>query len=222
MLAVNQAEIAFQATTDIIFAADQGIPIKSIGMYSQSNNWGLLGRPGEPIELDKLKGKSIGVTAIDKRAVEGPVRLRLYGAHGDVQADRKHHGGLDKALYAYAAEDAAFWESELGRTLPPGWFGENLRTEGIDVNAALIGERWRIGDRAEVEVTMPRTPCQTFARWVGGPEQRGWVKRFSSERRLGPYLRVVRVGEVRAGDAIEVIHRPQGAPGLLDAYRDPV
>lgn len=63
MLAVNQAEIAFQATTDIIFAADQGIPIKSIGMYSQSNNWGLFGRPGEPIELDKLKGKSIGVYA---------------------------------------------------------------------------------------------------------------------------------------------------------------
>ncbi len=162
---------------------------------------------------------SVGVTAIDKRPVEGAVRVRPYGLHADVQADRKHHGGLDKALYAYAQEDAVHWERELGRALPPGWFGENLRTEGIDVNAALVGEQWRIGDTVVVEVTMPRTPCQTFARWVGGDESRGWVKRFSAERRLGPYLRVVHSGSVRAGDAIEVISRPEGAPTILEIYR---
>ena len=89
------------------------------------------------------------------------------------------------------------------------------------MNAARIGEVWRIGETVTVEVTMPRTPCQTFARWVGGADQRGWVKRFSAERRLGPYLRVLRNGFVQAGDAIEVISRPEGAPGLLDAYLDP-
>ncbi|TDN92426.1 MOSC domain-containing protein [Microbacterium sp. BK668] len=163
-----------------------------------------------------------GVTAIDKRAVAGPVRIRAFGAYGDVQADRKHHGGLDKALYAYAQEDARFWEAELGRELAPGFFGENLRTEGLDVNAARIGERWRIGSRVELEVTMPRTPCGTFARRVGGAHQRGWVKRFSAERRLGPYLRVVRTGTVEAGDEIVVVPAPDGAPGLLDGYRDPL
>ncbi|MCR2762274.1 MOSC domain-containing protein [Microbacterium sp. zg.B48] len=162
-----------------------------------------------------------GVTAIDKRPVDGRVRVGRYGVRADVQADRKHHGGLDKALYAYAEEDAAFWADELGRDLPPGFFGENLRTEGIDVNDARIGEVWRIGDTVTAEVTMPRTPCQTFARWVGGADQRGWVKRFSAERRLGPYLRVLRNGFVQAGDPIEVISRPDGAPGLLDRYRDP-
>lgn len=162
-----------------------------------------------------------GVTAIDKGPLEGAVRIGPYGVRSDVQADRKHHGGLDKALYAYAEEDAAFWETELDRELPPGWFGENLRVEGLDVNAAVIGERWRIGERVEVEVTMPRTPCQTFARWVGGSHARGWVKRFSSERRLGPYLRVVRGGHVQAGDDILVLDRPEGAPGLLDRYVDP-
>ena len=90
---------------------------------------------------------SVGVTAIDKGPVEGAVRIGPYGVRGDVQASRKHHGGLDKALYAYAEEDAAFWESELGRDLPPGWFGENLRVEGVDVNQDRIGERWRIGER---------------------------------------------------------------------------
>ena len=162
-----------------------------------------------------------GVTAIDKRPVAGRVRIGRYGVRGDVQADRKHHGGLDKALYAYSEEDAAFWECELGRALAPGFFGENLRTEGIDLGAVRIGEVWRIGETVMVEVTMPRTPCQTFARRVGGADQRGWVKRFSAERRLGPYLRVVRNGFVQAGDPIEIVSRPDSAPGLLDAYMDP-
>lgn len=164
---------------------------------------------------------TIGVTAIDKRPVEGPVTVGPYGAYADVQADRKHHGGLDKALYAYAQEDAVYWEEHLGRPLSPGFFGENLRTQGIDVNAARVGEIWRIGGRVRVEVTMPRTPCQTFARWVGGDEARGWVRRFSDARRLGPYLRVLDRGRVQAGDEIVVEHRPADAPTILDVYRAP-
>ncbi|PWD51039.1 MOSC domain-containing protein [Serinibacter arcticus] len=164
---------------------------------------------------------TIGVTAIGKRPVDGPVRIGPYGVRADVQADRKHHGGLEKALYAYAQEDAEFWAERLGRDLPPGFFGENLRTEGIDVNAARIGEVWRLGDQVEVQVTMPRTPCGTFARRVGGADERGWVRRFSQERRLGPYLRVVRNGTVRAGDEIVVLDRPDDAPGLIEIYRDP-
>lgn len=123
-------------------------------------------------ELHDDPGK-VGVTAIDKRPVDGAVKVGPYGLRADVQADRKYHGGLDKALYVYAQEDADFWAEELGRELPPGWFGENLRVSGIDVNAARIGERWRIGEKLEVEVTSPRVPCQTFARWVGGDDARG-------------------------------------------------
>lgn len=164
---------------------------------------------------------TVGTTAIDKRAVDGSVKIGPYGVYADVQADRKHHGGLDKALYAYADDDAAHWATALDRDLAPGWFGENLRVEGIDVNGALVGEQWRIGATVIVEVTMPRTPCQTFARWVGGDDERGWVKRFSDERRLGAYLRVVRKGKVQAGDEVVVVHRPEGAPTILDIYRGP-
>ena len=164
---------------------------------------------------------TIGITAIDKRPVDGAVKIGPYGVYADVQADRKHHGGLDKALYAYAQEDAEWWAAELGRDVPPGLFGENLRTEGVDVNAARIGEVWRIGDRLRVEVTMPRTPCQTFARRIGGAEARGWVKRFSDARRLGPYLKVLRSGRVAAGDEIVIEYRPEGAPTILDVYRAP-
>jgi len=161
---------------------------------------------------------TVGVTAIDKRPLDGPVKVGPYGVYSDVQADRKHHGGLDQALYVYAQEDAAFWEAQLGRELPPGFFGENLRTTGIDVNAVRIGERWRIGDELVVEVTGPREPCSTFARWVGGADERGWVRRFGEAGRLGPYLRVIVNGRISAGDTITVLSVPDGAPGLLDEF----
>ncbi|MFT4088752.1 MAG: MOSC domain-containing protein [Gordonia sp. (in: high G+C Gram-positive bacteria)] len=162
---------------------------------------------------------SVGVTAIDKRVVDGPVKVGPLGLRADVQADRKHHGGPDKAVYVYGQNDADFWSGELGRDLPPGWFGENLRVSGMDVNAARIGERWRIGDKLEVEVTSPRVPCQTFARWVGGDDARGWVKRFASVGRLGLYLRVVKSGPVQAGDAVVVVDRPDDAPTVLEEFR---
>jgi MOSC domain-containing protein YiiM len=69
-----------------------------------------------------------------------------------------------------------------------------------------------------LEVTMPRTPCMTFARWMG-EEDNGWVRRFSDARRLGAYLRVVSTGAVQAGDAIEVLPAPEGAPTILDIYQ---
>lgn len=147
----------------------------------------------------------IGVTAIDKRPVERRLHVRPLGLYGDVQADRKHHGGATKALYAYADEDAAFWAAELGRDIPPGLFGENLRTSGLDVNGAEIGERWSIGGELVVEVTCPRTPCATFQRRMREPQ---WVKRFTAEGRTGAYLSVVKSGGVGAGDEVRVVSRP--------------
>ena len=161
---------------------------------------------------------NIGVTAIDKRPVDGPVKVNAYGAYADVQADRKHHGGLDKALYAYSQEDADYWAHELGREIPPGFFGENLRTVGLDVNAARIGEQWRIGADLIVEVTSPRVPCQTFARRMGR-DGRGWVKRFAEAGRIGPYLRVVKRGSIAAGDEIIVISVPDESPTVLETFR---
>jgi MOSC domain-containing protein YiiM len=173
----------------------------------------------------------IGVTAIDKRPQQRAVKIGRYGARADVQADRKHHGGLDAALYAYADEDAAWWRAELGdrveAELAPGWFGENLRVSGLDVSGARIGERWRIGSgehAVELEVTSPRRPCQTFARWVGdsyGSDlERGWVKRFQQAERPGAYLRVLRNGSIRGGDAIEVLSRPDAQPTIAEVFRD--
>ncbi|MEY4693506.1 MAG: hypothetical protein RL437_786, partial [Actinomycetota bacterium] len=105
---------------------------------------------------------SEGRTGIDKRPVNGAIRFSDNGLAGDVIFDKKHHGGFDKAVYAYASEDARWWEDQIGTKITNGAFGENLTTEGIDVNGALIGERWRIG-KVLLEVSEPRIPCRVFA-----------------------------------------------------------
>ena len=117
----------------------------------------------------------------------------------------RNHGGPDQAVYAYAREDLDFWEAELGRRLPNGVFGENLTTEGVDANGALIGERWRIGPDVILEASAPRIPCGTFQGWLA---QAGWIKRFTLAARPGAYFRVIEPGEIQAGDEIEAVHRP--------------
>jgi len=149
---------------------------------------------------------AIGVSAIDKRPVTGPVKVRTLGLHGDVQADRKHHGGVEKAVYAYTDEDAAWWSKELDREIPPGSFGENLRLQGIDLDGAYPGERWQIGERLVLEVTRPRIPCATFGRWLG---EKGWVRRFIQEGRPGTYFKVITPGVVEAGDQALIIAIPE-------------
>ncbi len=153
-----------------------------------------------------------GITGIDKRPSAEPVEIRdpgqgsgLSGVAGDTIGDPRSHGGTDQAVYAYAREDLDLWELELGRPLPGGVFGENLTTRGLDVNGALVGERWQIGDECVLEVTSPRIPCRTFAGWL---EDQRWVRRFTERGAPGAYLRVIVPGRVQGGDPITVIHRP--------------
>ncbi|MCZ2402150.1 MOSC domain-containing protein [Paenarthrobacter sp. Z7-10] len=148
---------------------------------------------------------TVGVTAIDKRAVTGPVPVHVLGLGADIQADRRNHGGEDQALYAYSQEDADYWSAELGQDIPPGRFGENLRTAGVQTTGAVIGERWQIGSTVVVEVTSPRVPCATFQRRMQQPR---WVKRFTDAARVGTYLRVLVKGSIEAGNDITVLHRP--------------
>ena len=157
--------------------------------------------------------KRLDSTGIDKRPVTGPIAVSAPGVEGigavglagDRVYDVQHHGGVDQAVYAYAREDLDWWEAELARPLPAGTFGENLTTGGLDVNGALIGERWSIGNSVVLEVSSPRVPCLTFQGWLG---ESGWIKRFTAGARPGAYLRVLEPGDVTVGDTIEVVHRP--------------
>jgi MOSC domain-containing protein YiiM len=143
-------------------------------------------------------------SAIVKAPVAGPVAARGTNLGGDEQGDKVHHGGHDQAVYADATEDAAWWSAQIGRELAPAAFGENLTLAGVDVSGARIGERWRIGT-AELQVTGPRVPCFKLEARIGVG---GFQRAFLHAGRPGAYLAIVGEGELQAGDAVEIVHRP--------------
>ena len=166
-------------------------------------------------DLPAVADRKPARTGIDKRPVGGRVAVHPLGLDGDVQVNRRHHGGEGQAVYAFAQEDADFWVAELGRELPPGRFGENLRTSRLDLRNALLGEQWRVGT-ALFEVTAWRTPCANFARFWGVPDL---VKRFAAHGATGAYLRVLETGDVGAGDVVEVVVRPDHGITVEQGFR---
>ena len=146
----------------------------------------------------------VGRSGIDKRPATGPVFAGVGGLAGDTICDTAAHGGPYRAAYACAVEDLQWWSTTLGRPLPPGSFGENLTTSGIDVNAALVGENWAIGS-AVFEVTYPRLPCRVFAGFWGVSDL---IRRFTRRARPGTYFRGPGEGGGAAGGAGKVTPRP--------------
>jgi MOSC domain-containing protein YiiM len=151
-------------------------------------------------------------TGIDKRPVDGPVRVDRNGVAGDSIAALEDHGGPDQAVYAYAAEDLAFWAGELGKPVGPGNVGENLTVSGIDCTGAVLGERWQVGD-AVLRVRAARTPCRTFAAFIEVPDM---IKRFIAAGRPGAYLAVEQPAVIRAGDPVRVLSRPEHGVTVAD------
>jgi len=157
---------------------------------------------------------SEGRTGIDKRSVAGAIEFKNNGVVGDRVIDTNVHGGYEQAVYAYAREDAQWWEREINEEIPAGRFGENLTTEGIDVNAALVGEQWKIGS-VILEVSQPRIPCRVFA---GFWKRATLIKDFTQAGRPGTYLRIIQEGTAQAGDSIEVIFKPDHTISISDLF----
>ncbi len=168
---------------------------------------------GAPRTIE-FRGRTVS-TAIYKCPVEGPVRVEGVNLIGDDQADRRVHGGIDKAVYAYASEDYEWWSGQLGRALPPGMFGDNMTTEGIDVGGAVVGQHWRIGD-VVLEVSEPRVPCYKLGIRMEDP---GFPAVFSAADRPGSYLRIVKEGSFAAGDRIEIGTPPEHGLTVADIAR---
>lgn len=147
-------------------------------------------------------------SAIDKQLASGPVRLTEYGFSGDQQGDRRHHGGLDKAVHHYAAEHYAEWQRALpqlpAERFAPGGFGENISTQGLTEQTVCVGDVFRLGG-ALVQVTQARQPCWKLNLRFGDA---GMARRVQTSGLTGWYYRVLQPGEVVAGDALTLLERP--------------
>lgn len=155
-------------------------------------------------------------TGIFKEPVPGPVMLRTLNLDGDRQADLSVHGGVSKAVYAYPAEHYEFWRRELpDMALPYGMFGENFTTEGLSEDTVNVGDRFRVGE-AELMATEPRLPCYKLGIKFGRVDI---IKRFLQSRRTGSYFAVVKEGEVKAGDEIELLSRDENEITIADITR---
>ncbi len=168
---------------------------------------------GQPREVE-FRGRPVS-TGIFKYPVDGPVRVDGVNVAGDDQADRRVHGGVDKAVYAYAAEDYEWWSRQLGRTLNPGTFGDNLTTGGIDIGAAVVGQRWQIRD-VVLEVSEPRVPCFKLGIRM---EDDAFLAMFSAADRPGSYLRIIAEGSLAAGDPVGIGPAPGHGLSVLDVAR---
>jgi MOSC domain-containing protein YiiM len=157
-----------------------------------------------------------GQTGIYKLPVAGPVQVTAAGLADDAIVDTRNHGGPDQAVYVYGGADYAWWAVELGRELAPGTFGENLTISDLESAPLAIGDRLHIGG-VILEVTAPRIPCWKLAQRMGDP---GFVKRFRAAERPGFYCRVVRAGELRAGESVTLVPYAGERVTVAEIFRD--
>ena len=148
--------------------------------------------------------KATWTTGFYKTPVEGWTDVGKTNIDGDGQADKIHHGGIDKAILAYSADHFAAWQSELdGRTVTGGMFGENLTITGLDETKVCIGDQYQIND-VVLEVTQPRQPCWKLGRrW----DLKELPKLVIKTARCGWYLRVLQTGKIESGLNCMLIHR---------------
>lgn len=148
--------------------------------------------------------KATWTTGFYKTAVEGWVHVGATNIDGDGQADKFHHGGIDKAILAYSADHFAAWQAELDqRPVSGGMFGENLTIAGLDEATVCIGDQFQIND-VILEVSQPRQPCWKLARrW----NLKALPKLVIKTARCGWYYRVLQTGKIKSNLACPLIRR---------------
>ena len=156
------------------------------------------------------------ITSFNKSAVENWVNVTTTGIDGDEQADKKNHGGIDKAVLVYSADHFNYWQNQLGvPAVAPGAFGENLTVSGQDESNVCLGDQFLIND-VLLEVSQPRQPCWKLARYWQLEElprlviktgYSGWYCRVIEGGRFKPITPIVRVTNPHPDWSIQRVHQ---------------
>jgi len=160
---------------------------------------------GGPKTLQDAHGK--WRSSIVRDGVQGPVRVETRGLEGD-QATQPYHGSLESAVCFHSLAHYQYWNEHYGLHLAPGGVGENLTLDGADESNVCVGDIFQIGS-AQLQISGPRTPCDTQARRVGRAD---WIELTLASLRTGMYARVLAPGSLQTGDELLLVARPN--PGL--------
>lgn len=153
---------------------------------------------------DVSVSERIWESAIFKKPAKGSVQIGRLGIEGDQQADKKNHGGPDKAICLYPIEYYPEWEQQIGKPLCQSAFGENITSEGLLERAVCIGDQFSVGTTV-LEISQPRQPCWKIAtRWGF----RTLAKEFLKQTKTGWYFRVLQPGSISHDSFLNLEHRP--------------
>jgi MOSC domain-containing protein YiiM len=166
-----------------------------------------------PRPIGILHGEPV-ISGIDKKPVAADtVMVRVANIEGDGQADLSVHGGTDKAVYAYSAENWSWWTREQALPCEPATFGENLTLRiGLE-NQVAIGDRFRWGE-ALLEVSQPRAPCFKLAMHT---KREDVPQLMTRSARCGWYLRVIEEGRATVAAGLVRVFE-SGGPSVRDAF----
>ena len=154
------------------------------------------------------KGQKI-TTGIFKYPIDEGIILEKTDVKSDDVVDRKYHGGIDKACYAYSADFYDYWKGKYpDLKWSYGMFGENLTIDGLNEKEIHIGDIYSVGE-ALVEVSEPRQPCVKLNVRFNSNQM---VKMFTHFGHCGVYFRVLKEGKVMTGDRL--ILKEKGTPSL--------
>ena len=151
------------------------------------------------------------ITGICKDTIE-EAYVTIDGFQDDDVADKKHHGGPDRAVCIYPYEHYTKWNNEFDRTLPPAAFGENITASGMTEASVCIGDVLTIGE-AVIQVTQGRIPCSTIDERLGDPV----MKRMIQTGFTGYLCRVLQEGIIRSTDTIKLETKDLNGVTVLEA-----
>lgn len=165
---------------------------------------------GLPRTIQTTKGDDLH-TGICKESVQEAF-LTADGFRQDDVADKKHHGGPDRAVCVYPAEHYSLWNEKFGCDLPPAAFGENLTVREMKEADVRIGDIFQVGETF-IQVTQGRIPCSTIDQRLGQPVMKGMIETGFT----GYLCRVVQEGKICADSAISLAARSKNSVSVLEA-----
>ncbi len=167
-------------------------------------------------EKRKVKWRNkIVETGIFKFPVQEPIFLDIEDVQNDDVVDRKYHGGIEQAVYAYGEQHYEYWKGLYpNQAWDYGMFGENLTVTNLDETNIHVGSTYQLGE-AIIEVTKPREPCYKLGIRFNDPSV---IKQFWNSTKSGIYFKILKTGYVRKSEEMILLNKPINNPTIAEVY----